>query len=754
MYEQQFGFRTRPFSATPDARAFVAIENTQNVLSELMAALRSGGISVVTAPAGLGKTMLGKKLASELRNEMRVARFASANFTNRVGLLQTILFEIRGQYLESDEQKLRLNLLSALSSGDNTSGDNTVEPLALIFDEAHLLTEELLEEIRTLTNLGEDDQSVRVALIGQPELEERLLEPSMAALNQRVRAQLYLDSLTRNESAQFIAAQVEQQGGDIDVVFTPAALRMITIAADGNPRCLNQLCDQSLVECMRSEEVIVDVKCVRTALDDLKKLPLQWNDPGEFVVDSTGSDQSDAVISTDDDVDASESDSIDVTHDEEAHDTEDLPDLEVDPSATMSAAEVAAPGETQGDESTSTAAPVTAVFEVGADDGEETSTTTQTATESRIMPAKVDVAREERIRLDDAEPESSDHELQTAVIEIGAPADAPPGDKQDDFDSPSEISGQPDDSQTLSLLSDECEEGLLPEENAVDTEANVEPVAEDIISIRDSPAPEDGELSVACDFEEVVFDRYTWIEAGVDVSVLDAGIEAAFDASVPLEEIEDDVVFPPLASAGMASEEVLTLDFSSALADSSADDPVAEAVDALAEVRTAENGAVVSVDEDHSEVDNEIGNELVADSARSEAATALQIVNDVLPDPPEMDDDQVVALFSADAPDESATISSANVVAQVVDEFARTTECIASDDSVRDAGMPAGSLTATVEMDRVTAAARPNTAENSRDAAVPGGKASPGHRSYATLFTRLRRMKAAATESTTAGRNG
>ena len=73
MYEQRFGFDTRPFSATPDARAYVENENTRNVMTELFDCVRGGGIAVLTAPAGLGKTMIGKRLASELREEMRVA---------------------------------------------------------------------------------------------------------------------------------------------------------------------------------------------------------------------------------------------------------------------------------------------------------------------------------------------------------------------------------------------------------------------------------------------------------------------------------------------------------------------------------------------------------------------------------------------------------------------------------------------------------------------------------------------------------
>jgi hypothetical protein len=56
-------------------------------------------------------------------------------------------------------------------------------------------------------------------------------------------------------------------------------LAVICEASDGSPRCLNQLCDHSLLLGYLSSQKPVSQWTVREALDDLKQLPLTWNEP-------------------------------------------------------------------------------------------------------------------------------------------------------------------------------------------------------------------------------------------------------------------------------------------------------------------------------------------------------------------------------------------------------------------------------------------------------------------------------------------
>jgi hypothetical protein len=148
----------------------------------------------------------------------------------------------------------------------------------VIVDEAHLLHNRLLEELRiALHLLHNGEMMVRLILSGQLELEERLVKKDLAAINQRIVCHVSLSSLTLAESQVYLQERIEWAGGDLVAIFEPAAVRMICQASDGNPRCLNQLADQSLLLAASENAACVMPDHVLEALEQLKQLPLQWN---------------------------------------------------------------------------------------------------------------------------------------------------------------------------------------------------------------------------------------------------------------------------------------------------------------------------------------------------------------------------------------------------------------------------------------------------------------------------------------------
>lgn len=275
MYEAFFSLRARPFAATPDASCLFPAPPVQDVLDELMLRAASGeGIGVLSAPAGLGKTLLCRRLALELADQLTPVFLANANFATRRALLQAIHFELGQPYSGMDEQELRLSLISTLKEFIRAG-----RGLVLIVDEAHLLSDRLLEELRALATLSAGEQPlVRLVLAGQLSLEEKLIDPSLTALNQRVVAHVYLEPLTREESRDYIVYRVQWAGGDAQRLFAGDALDAIAGLAGGVPRCLNQLCDHALLLACAREMPVVTRDLVEVALSDLKQLPLMWND--------------------------------------------------------------------------------------------------------------------------------------------------------------------------------------------------------------------------------------------------------------------------------------------------------------------------------------------------------------------------------------------------------------------------------------------------------------------------------------------
>ena len=275
MYESQFLLKRRPFAATPDPKCFLASGSIQAALDELVVCVEQGqGVAVVSAPAGTGKTLLCERLRVELADRFETVFLRHASFLTRRALLQTILADLNHSYHRQDEQELRLELIPAIRTLSPRH-----EALVLLCDEAHMLSEELLEELRMLSDLSEHGRPlVRLVLVGQPGLEETLASPGLEALNQRIRAHVCLDAFDRTTSRDYIDYRLTWAGGRTAEIFTPEAIDLIARASEGVPRCINQLCDHALLLAYVAEQKPVPASTIREALQDLRQLPLHWNE--------------------------------------------------------------------------------------------------------------------------------------------------------------------------------------------------------------------------------------------------------------------------------------------------------------------------------------------------------------------------------------------------------------------------------------------------------------------------------------------
>ncbi len=293
MFESHFGFIRRPFTAGPDFELFAENESALSAFEAIEYCLRGGqGIAVLTGPTGIGKTMLCHRLINELRDEHCISFLPSPGTSSRLGLLQAIYFglgkRVKRRHAGISDSEMRLELIDSIRSlRVHSTG------IVVIVDEAHLLDPAQLEEIRILASFTDRGQPlVRPLLSGNPELEERLLEPGLKALSQRIRCQRYLQPLTKAESIDFIRHQLVRAGSRNRDVFEEPALHAIAEAADGNPRCINQLCDQALYVAARDGLQKVNSQTINTSLEDLIQLPLSWKQPLASTTTTNSSDHS------------------------------------------------------------------------------------------------------------------------------------------------------------------------------------------------------------------------------------------------------------------------------------------------------------------------------------------------------------------------------------------------------------------------------------------------------------------------------
>ena len=120
----------------------------------------------------------------------------------------------------------------------------------LIVDEAHLLSWELLEEIRLLTNLETAEQKLlQIVLIGQQELDQKLESQDLRQLKQRIALRSRLDTLSLEETRKYVSVRLFLAGAKErhQGIFSDTALELVHRYSSGVPRLVNTLCEAGLV---------------------------------------------------------------------------------------------------------------------------------------------------------------------------------------------------------------------------------------------------------------------------------------------------------------------------------------------------------------------------------------------------------------------------------------------------------------------------------------------------------------------------
>ncbi|HPC82508.1 MAG TPA: AAA family ATPase [Thermoanaerobaculaceae bacterium] len=243
MYEEFYGLAAPPFSITPDPRyLYLSRQHREAMEHMLFGVTQRKGFVQLTGEVGAGKSTLCRAVLASLGEA-----FATALILNPVGsgvqLLRTILREFglsdRGNDRARLLQRLDEFLLARLAAGQD---------VVLLIDEAQDLSDDLLEEVRLLSNLETDDRKLlQIVLIGQPELRERLDRPEMRQLRQRITVRYHLGPLDRREVEAYINHRLAVAGANGRPTFSAAALRSIHRYSRGVPRLINAVCDKALL---------------------------------------------------------------------------------------------------------------------------------------------------------------------------------------------------------------------------------------------------------------------------------------------------------------------------------------------------------------------------------------------------------------------------------------------------------------------------------------------------------------------------
>jgi general secretion pathway protein A len=244
MYTDYFKLSEPPFSLTPDPRYLFMSERHREGLAHLFFGVQQpGGFVQLTGDIGSGKTTLCRCLVKQLPPETDVALILNPRLTV-IELLATVCDELGVPYpAETTSNKILIDALNQRLLESHAKHRRTV----LIIDEAQNLNEEVLEQIRLLTNLETSKEKLlQVILIGQPELLSVLKEEKLRQLAQRITARYHLLPLSKSETYSYIQHRL-RIAGTSDPLFTSLAMSSIYRLSRGIPRIINIICDRALL---------------------------------------------------------------------------------------------------------------------------------------------------------------------------------------------------------------------------------------------------------------------------------------------------------------------------------------------------------------------------------------------------------------------------------------------------------------------------------------------------------------------------
>ncbi len=243
MYRKYFGMKRSPFSIAPDPRYLYMSEQHREALAHLIYGIRNdGGFVLLTGEVGTGKTTICRRLLETLAKNI-VPAFIIHPTYSVVDLLAAVCDEFGITYPEKTSIKALVDRINAFLRDLNVRHKKAI----LIIDEAQDLSQEVLEEMRLLTNLETNEHKfLQIILVGQPELREKLARPELRQLSQRIVARCHLGPLSKTDVAHYVGHRLRVARGRDDI-FSQEALESLYVYSGGIPRLINIICDRALL---------------------------------------------------------------------------------------------------------------------------------------------------------------------------------------------------------------------------------------------------------------------------------------------------------------------------------------------------------------------------------------------------------------------------------------------------------------------------------------------------------------------------
>lgn len=263
MYESYYGFKEKPFSLQADP-AFLYMGKSHTAALGMLeyGLLNRAGFTVVTGEIGSGKTTLLQRLIGNLEGSQTIGLVSNTH--REMGQLLPWILHAFGQPYEETNPITLYDQFCRFLQQQRSEGKQVI----LIIDEAQNLPVNVLEELRTVSNINvEKQQLLQIMLVGQPELREMLRSPELKQFAQRVSVDYHIPSLELEETQEYINHGMSLAGRE-GPVLSDDACELIHHVSGGLPRVINVVCDTVLSYGFADQKVHLGADYVRGVLKE------------------------------------------------------------------------------------------------------------------------------------------------------------------------------------------------------------------------------------------------------------------------------------------------------------------------------------------------------------------------------------------------------------------------------------------------------------------------------------------------------
>lgn len=268
MYKEFYLMRREPFDSHPSPELFYKSNVHQTAWHYLVQGIKQHEpILVLAGDYGAGKTLLFLKLVRLLEQKGRAPIVAVPTPTyNFVMMLEKIVEKLLniapGTIDTADESKLQQAIYEYF---ENTE---TKAPVYVLIDDAQEFSYSFINKLRLFAsyNCG-GFFPIRLIFFAHKSFLKMLTYKKLVALGQRIKRIYHLKPLNFNETREYIYFRLIHSGATGTPVFDDDAIELIQTVTGGNPRLINNVCDNCLLVAGERRVNLIDPDLVYLAME-------------------------------------------------------------------------------------------------------------------------------------------------------------------------------------------------------------------------------------------------------------------------------------------------------------------------------------------------------------------------------------------------------------------------------------------------------------------------------------------------------